>query len=167
MEETDREGEAREEFESLARERDYYGFLAADRLGTPYRFNHRPLAVAPEVADRVATMPAARRALELLSLERRVDARREWRELTKRLGEEELKAASWLAQCRDWHGRAILTIARTPERDDLALRFPIDYREAVESASKRQSLAPATSTPSFARKVRSCPTHAPARAPWG
>lgn len=143
-EETGREGKAREAFESLARERDYYGFLAADRLGAPYRFNHRPLAVAPDIMDRVATIPAARRALELLSLERRVDARREWRELTKRLGEEELKAASWLAQCRDWHGRAILTIARTPERDDLALRFPIDFREAVEPASKRQSLAPAT-----------------------
>jgi soluble lytic murein transglycosylase len=144
LEATGREQEAREEFASLARERDYYGFLAADRLGSPYRFNHRPLAVAPEIVDRVATIPAARRALELLSLERRVDARREWRELIKRLGEEELKAASWLAQCRDWHGRAILTIARTPERDDLALRFPMDFREAVESASKRQSLAPAT-----------------------
>ena len=144
LEATGRVDEAHAEFRSLARLRDYYGFLAADRVEAPYRFNHRPLEVTPEVAERVAAMPAIRRALELLALDRLVDARREWRELIRGLGEEELKAASWLAQCRDWHGRAILTIARTPERDDLELRFPIDFRKAVESASSRSALSQAT-----------------------
>ena len=136
--------EARDSFESLAERRDYYGFLAADRLGGAYRFNHRPLDVAPDVGERVAAIPALRRALELLALGRRVDARREWRELIRGLDEEELVAASWLAGCRDWHGRAILTIARTPERDDLELRFPTDFHDAVETAAARQALSPAT-----------------------
>ena len=139
-----REDEARTVFESLARERDYYGFLAADRLQTEYRFNHRPLEVAPEVLERVAQMGGTRRALELLALGRKVDARREWRVLTRDLEEEELAAASWFAQCRDWHGRAILTIARTAQQDDLNLRFPIEFRGIVESASRRRSLSPAT-----------------------
>ena len=130
-------------FQSLAGERDYYGFLAADRLGTEYRFNHRPLEVKPDALERVSALPAMRRALELLALGRRVDARREWRELIRGLGEDELVAASWLAQCRDWHGRAILTIARTPERDDIELRFPIDFIDTVESAASRRSLSPA------------------------
>ena len=144
LEATGRADEARTNFDSLARERDYYGFLAADRLGTQYRFNHRPLEVAAETVERIATMPAVRRALELLALERRVDARREWHALSRDLGEEELKAASWIARCVGWHGRAILTIARTPERDDLELRFPIVYRGTVESASSRRDLSPAT-----------------------
>ena len=134
---------ARETFESLAQERDYYGFLAADRLGTAYRFNHRPLDIAPETVERVAAMPGVQRALEMFALERRVDARREWHRLIRSLDEEELKAASWLAQCRDWHGRAILTIARTPERHDLELRFPVAYRDIVESAARRRNLSPA------------------------
>lgn len=136
--------EAREDFESLAQERDYYGFLAADRLDTPYRFDHRPLDVSGETIERVAAMPGLRRALEFLQLERRVDARREWNALIQDLGDEELKAASWIARCRAWYGRAILTIARTPERDDLDLRFPVLYRNIVESASSRRNLAPAT-----------------------
>ena len=136
--------EARADLESLARERDYYGFLAADRLGMRYRFNHRPLEVPAEVVERVAAMPAVRRALELLALERRVDARREWHALTRELGEDEIRAASWIARCRDWHGRAILTIVRSRERDDLELRFPIVYRDVVESASGRRGLPPAT-----------------------
>ena len=144
LEATGRLGEARTGLESLAHERDYYGFLAADRLDTSYRFNHRPLEVTDETAERVAAMPAVRRALEFLELERRVDARREWYALTRRLGEEELKAASWIARCRDWHDRAILTIARTPERNDLELRFPVVYRGIVESASSRHGLSPAT-----------------------
>ena len=144
LEATGRQDEARAGFESLARERDYYGFLAADRLGEGYRFNHRRLEIPADLAERVAAMPAVRRALELLALGRRVAARREWHALTRELDEDELEAASWLAWCRDWHGRAILTIARTPERDDLELRFPIVYRGIVESAADRRGLAPAT-----------------------
>ena len=56
--------QARKTFESLAQERDYYGFLAADRLGTAYRFNHRPLEIAPGMVERVAAMPAMQRAWE-------------------------------------------------------------------------------------------------------
>ena len=144
LEATGRQDEARAGFESLARERDYYGFLAADRLGEGYRFNHRRLEIPADLAERVAAMPAVRRALELLALGRRVAARREWHALTRELDEDELEAASWLARCRDWYGRAILTIARTPERDDLELRFPIAYRDVVESAADRRGLAPAT-----------------------
>ena len=144
LEATGEADEARTDFESLARERDYYGFLAADRLGTPYRFNHRPLDVADEAVERVAAMPGLRRALEFLELERRIDARREWHALVEGLDEEGLKAASWIARCRNWHGRAILTIVRTPERDDLELRFPVLYRGIVESASSRRNLSPAT-----------------------
>ena len=135
---------ARAAFEALARERDYYGFLSADRLRTDYRFNHSPLDVAPEIVERVMDMGGTRRALELHALDRRVDARREWHALIRGLDDDELTAASWLAHCRAWHGRAILTIARTEERDDLALRFPIRYRKIVESASRRHALSPAT-----------------------
>ena len=144
LEATGRSDEARAAFGSLAHERDYYGFLAADRLEMSYRFNHHPLEVAAQTVERVAAMPAMRRALEFLELERRTDARREWHALTEGLSEEELKAASWIARCRDWHGRAILTIARTPERNDLELRFPVVYRGIVESASSRRNLSPAT-----------------------
>ena len=144
LEATGREDEARAGFESLARERDYYGFLAADRLGEGYRFNHRRLEIPADLAERVTAMPAVRRALELLALGRRVAARREWHALIRELDEDELAAASWIAGCRDWYGRAILTIARTPERDDLELRFPIAYRDVVESAAERRGLALAT-----------------------
>ena len=135
---------ARAAFESLARERDFYGFLSADRLQTDYRFNHSPLDVAPEVVENVMDMEGTRRALELHALDRRVDARREWHGLIRGLEDEELAAASWLAHCRAWDGRAILTIARTEERNDLELRFPIRFRNIVESESRRHALSPAT-----------------------
>ena len=136
--------DARAALASVARERDYYGFLAADRLGLEYRFNHRPLEISTQTTERVASMPAMRRALELHALDRLVDARREWYALTRKLGEDELKSASWIARCRDWHGRAILTVARTEERDDLELRFPVAYRDIVQSASTRRDLSPTT-----------------------
>ncbi|MCY4469419.1 MAG: transglycosylase SLT domain-containing protein [Thiotrichales bacterium] len=144
LEATGRADKARAELKSLARERDYYGFLAADRLETAYRFNHRPLEVASGTVERVAALPAMRRALEFLALDRRTEARREWHALIRSLGEEELKAASWIARCRGWHGRAILTIVRTRDQDDLELRFPVVHGDIVDSASRRRDLPPAT-----------------------
>ena len=40
--------------EQLAGERDYYGFLAADKLGRPYSFNHEYLVMTDSIAGDVA-----------------------------------------------------------------------------------------------------------------
>ena len=37
---------ARSLYMNLSKERSYYGFLAADRLGIPYRFSNRPIKVS-------------------------------------------------------------------------------------------------------------------------
>ncbi len=138
------EGEnARRILEALATKRDYYGFLAADRIGADYRFNHEAIAPQAEIVNRVANLAPTRRAFELLALSRPADARREWRFLLPTLDEEEILAASWIADCGNWHGRAISTIARIERWDDLELRFPLPYRDAIEERAARHDLSSA------------------------
>ena len=51
--------------------------------------------------------------------------------------------AAKLAHEWGWHGRAILTLAKTPYRDDLELRFPLAYRDEVLAQAEAKSLDPA------------------------
>ncbi len=130
-------------WEDLAQERSYYGFLAADRVGQPYRLGHRPLEVDAEVERRVAVLGGTRRAQELLALERRAAARREWQLLIEDLGPGELQAAAHLAQGWGWHDQTILTLARARAWDDLELRFPLAHQGLVTEAAAQQQLDPA------------------------
>ncbi len=127
----------------LARERSYYGFLAADRIGADYQLNNQTLEYSDHELRLVAAEPAAMRARELYSLGRTVDARREWRIFTQGMSSEALARAAKLAHDWGWHGRAIMTVARTSYLDDLEMRFPLAYHDRVLAQAKAQRLDPA------------------------
>jgi len=135
--------EARALLAALASQRGYYSFLAADRLRLPYRLNDRPNKLSDALLAAIAKRPAMRRAHELLVLGRRLDARREWRTGIAHMSPSELVQAAGLAQRWGWHGRTILTLARTPQRDDLKARFPLAYRAIVTRTARRNRLDPA------------------------
>jgi soluble lytic murein transglycosylase len=79
----------------------------------------------------------------LLSLGRTLDARREWYHWIPRLDVVERAQAAKLAQRWQWHDVGILTVARTPYRDDLGLRFPVAHEEEVARNASDQGLEPA------------------------
>lgn len=132
---------ARTLYADLASQRDYYGFLAADRLQQPYAIIHRPSAV-PE--DWVATSAGAAllRIRELTQLERDIDARREWQHLLDNHSPQALRTAAVLADRWGWHRQAVVALVRADEWDDLMLRFPVPYREQVLSAAQAQGIDP-------------------------
>lgn len=122
---------ATELYWELAQNRGYYGFLAADRLGTGYQFENQPVSLNDSDADYLAHLPGLVRAHELYTLGRAVDARREWIYTTRTLPENLLRQAAVIAHAWGWFDRAILTMARTRYRDDLNLRFPLAYHDDV------------------------------------
>jgi soluble lytic murein transglycosylase len=124
--------ESRASFERAAARRSLWGFLAADRLGLPYRLDHRPAPVEPELARALDGSPALARIRELRRLGAEADQRREWRLLTRDLDRPGLMAAATLAEGLDWPDQAIFTLARTGWWDDLKLRFPLRYLDLVQ-----------------------------------
>ncbi|MDX2313778.1 MAG: transglycosylase SLT domain-containing protein [Gammaproteobacteria bacterium] len=130
-------------YSDLARERSYYGFLAADRIEGEYQLKHRTLEYSSHELRLLEAQPAAMRARELYSLGRTVNARREWRMFTRGMDDEALARAAKLAQEWGWHGRAIMTVARTPHLDDLEMRFPLAYQDRVLEQARNQDLDPA------------------------
>jgi len=127
-------------FRELAKIRSYYGFLAADRIGSNYHLLHADTPVSPAERLAMQNKPGIRRALELHALERDTMARREWRYATRNAGRKQLKAAATLAEEANWHDQAIFTLAKTGYWDDLELRFPLRHQELVEQQAEQHQL---------------------------
>ncbi|WP_193075429.1 transglycosylase SLT domain-containing protein [Pseudomonas sp. FME51] len=132
-------GELQSEYAQLAGERDFYGFLAAERSGQPYATNHQPVPIDPRAAARVQNTAGIIRAREFFARGEYVNARREWYHVERLFSREELIAQASLARQMDWYFPAIRGISKAQHWDDLDIRFPLAYREPiVEQARLRQ-----------------------------
>ena len=143
LEQLDQTAPAHDLYTELARERSYYGFLAADRLGQPYRFEDRPLSFSPAELEEIARHPGIERAREFYALGDMVNARREWLAASRALTTLEKEKAAKLAQLWGWYDRAITTLSDTDYRDDLELRFPLAHNAEITQNAATFDIDPA------------------------
>ncbi len=129
-------------FAALAKERGYYGFLAADRIGRSYSMQRARIQVTPDEVSAMLALPAIQMAKELFVLGETVDARRQWAWATRNIDNRDLQVAAVLARQWGWYDRAILTAARSDNLNDLGLRFPILYRNMIETNAQDNDLDP-------------------------
>jgi len=125
--------------QALAKERDYYGFLAADRLGEPYSFNDRPLQLAQASTGPLQQMPAVIRIGELNFHRDERNAHSEWYKVLQDTQlQQTQEALALLASEKGWYRMAIDAASRAQAWDALDLRFPTPYRDTFqEFASER------------------------------
>ena len=129
-------------YSRVANQRDYYGFLAAERLNVPYRIESAPVPVSTQ--DTLPEqLPGILRARELYLLGRYHEARSEWRQATAALNTQGLQQAAKLAERWGWHHQAIITLVRSAYWDDLELRFPLPYQEQIVANAEAQGIDPA------------------------
>ncbi|HEY3698769.1 MAG TPA: transglycosylase SLT domain-containing protein [Spongiibacteraceae bacterium] len=126
-------------FAKLAKERSYYGFLAADLLKTNYQLNDEPIAATADI-DTVAQLPAILRAREFFMLGEQLSARREWQSALRAMSIAEQQTAALLAAQWDWYDQSIRSATQSGSLNDLRLRFPIGYRESMVLAAKNTTL---------------------------
>ncbi len=124
--------EAESIYEQVAQQRDYYGFLAADRIGNSYHLNHRPLPVDPELIAQVELQPGLQRAREFFLLGQLPEARREWNFAIQGLSSDELLAVSHLVQQWGWYSQSMMGAIAAREWDDLQVRFPLVYQDVFQ-----------------------------------
>jgi soluble lytic murein transglycosylase len=147
--------------EVLAAERSYYGFLAADEIGVPYAFAHDALAADENVIEAISRREDLQRARELFLVGLDSRGRSEWGAAIARLSAAEKTQAAVLAHRWGWHSRAIATAASVGHYDDLALRYPLPFRQSFEQHATAASIATtwalgiARSESLFMRDVRS------------
>ena len=134
--------EAADLFERLARQRDYFGFLAADQRGESYRFGHQPTTAQETIIAELEMRADVIRARELFMTGLYGRGRTEWVAVLETLTPEQQEQASILAHRWGWHSRAIATASITGLSDDLDLRYPTPWRQLFEPLSRQASLEP-------------------------
>ena len=148
-------------FTTLASERDYYGFLAADALGSDYELADEAIVQQNDLAALLQENPALIRARELFFVGLEGRGRSEWDAAIGTLTSDEQMQAALLAHEWGWHSRAISTVAAAGHFDDLEIRYPMPWQDvfgrSAESAGIRDSLAygVARSESLFMRDIRS------------
>lgn len=122
-------------YRQLAGNRNFYGFLSADRLDRDYELDHRPAPVSAENTRALYELPAIVRAYELYQLGDDADALNEWEHAIRRMNREQIMSSGRLAASWGWHRNSIQAMIRTGYRDDLELRFPLAYEEIFRNAA--------------------------------
>jgi soluble lytic murein transglycosylase len=122
-------------FADVAGLRDYYGYLAADRLHRSYSLNVQPSADDQPAQAALASRPGLQRARALFDCNLWDDAVAEWgAELADADSSTKVQAAH-LAASWGWYAQAIATLAQSGEWNDVRLRYPRPYGAIIAQAS--------------------------------
>jgi soluble lytic murein transglycosylase len=133
---------ARPAYVEAAKNRDYYGFMAAERIGVPYEFEDKPLQFPAAEMEAARALPAVQRVREFYALGDISNARREWLYLIQQGDKTTQLKAARLAHEFGWHDRAIFALGRADYMDDLEIRFPLAHREQVVNNANVQKIDP-------------------------
>lgn len=133
-------GEANKIWGPLSRERHYYGWLAAEELGSVMGNIDQEYKVNDVEVTAIASHPAIKRALELQRLEMRWESKAEWVWATRNFDDKQLLAAATYAMQQKWYDIAIATAENTKELHDFDLRYPTPYRDLFREAAASQGV---------------------------
>ena len=134
---------ATEILDALAGERDFFGFIAADRIGRDYPLSFTPAPVPASEIRTLRSREAFRAIDEFRVLNRPGEAQKEWMHTLETLPPKDMAVAAELARQWNWHRLAILTLAKAHLWDNLPLRFPLAYSETIVREAGVQRLDPA------------------------
>lgn len=142
LERRHRKEEAQALYAAVAKEREYYAFLAAERLERKPDLRPRALPDDRLAQDRLAADPALRRARELFACALPALAGPELRYALRERPVAEKAQAARLVASWGWLDAAVLLLSELQLWDDLWLRFPLPHEAEVAAAAKDTGVPP-------------------------
>lgn len=124
----------------LSKEHSFYGVLAEEELGDVVSAPPPTYRASDAEVAAIQNLPGIQRALELLQLDLRWEAKTEWLLATRDFDDKQLLAAAELAFRQEWYDVAINTADKTALTHDLALRYPTPYRDMMDSYARDNQL---------------------------
>lgn len=129
-------------YAALADSRDYYGYLAADRLHRGYDLQDQPSLDDTALQAALAQRPGLLRTHELFACGLYDDAVAEWAAALSGSAPAVKVQAARLAASWGWYTQSIATLATAGEWDDVRLRYPRPYTPQVTAAGQLVRLPP-------------------------
>lgn len=115
----------------LAKDRGFYGFIAADKMKLKYSLNDSPITATKEQKEKLLQIQAFSTINEFRVLGKKKQAQLYWKNTIGQLKNKELLVAAKIAQQWGWHKLAILSVAEAKNWGDLSLRFPFKYENKI------------------------------------
>lgn len=138
---TSGEAAAAPSYAEIAGMRDYYGYLAADRLNASYNLNIHPSPNDAAAQAALSLEPAMIRAHALFDCDMADEAAAEWAVVVGPAKPAAKIQAARLASRWGWYAQTIATLAVAGEWDDVPLRYPRPYAASVEYAAKESEVS--------------------------
>ena len=129
-------------FGQIAGLRDYYGYLAADRLQQPYDLNVHPVPDDASLQNTLAADPGLIRAHALFDCDLTDDAAAEWNAALVSMGAAVKIQAARLASRWGWYGETITMLVQADSWDDVVLRYPRPFGAIIAQASSLTQVPP-------------------------
>ncbi len=126
--------------ESLVRENNFYGVLAAEESGLPLTPNWQGFKPSRADIDAATLRPAISRALAFYRLDMKAEGLREWQYGIRNMNDQELLAAAEAARAANVPDRAINTAEKTLMVHDFAQRFPMPHQTDLALQARAQGL---------------------------
>ena len=130
------DAKAKENFELLAEQYNFYGQLAREELG---KSNHAPARtkVTDQEIDAMASRKGFVRGERLYAMNLRFEGNREWNWELRNMTDRQLIAAAEYAKRINLYDRVVNTADRTKQEHDFSLRYPTPYREELSPIARQ------------------------------
>lgn len=131
---------ARDLYLETANLRGFYGFMAAQRTGVPYRIKNQSVKHVPDWRTASQHWPFLLRVRELLSMNEIAAARSEWIHNMDRNPVAQRIEFGHIALNQGWHELAILASIRAEAWDALDLRFPLPLKRTFSQMAQERTM---------------------------
>ena len=130
---------ARENYELIADQFNFYGQLAREELGRPNHAPPRTKVTEPEI-DAMANRKGFVRGERFYVMNLRFEGNREWNWELRNMSDRQLLAAAEYAKRINLYDRVVNTADRTKQEHDFSLRYPTPYRDELSPIAKQIDL---------------------------
>lgn len=130
-------------YKQVAKERDYFGFLAAAKKGLPLAMNDERVE-RNQAAQKLAQDAGIYRYLSFVRMGEYKRAEQEFKALTAGASKEEVRQVAKIALQAGQHMTVITALAKTKDWNALSLRFPVLYTNQIKMRASQNGIAPET-----------------------
>ncbi|WP_231970107.1 transglycosylase SLT domain-containing protein [Polynucleobacter necessarius] len=133
------DAKAKDSFELIADQYNFYGQLAREELG---KSNHAPAKtqVTEQEIDAMARCKGFVRGERLYAMNLRFEGNREWNWELRNMTDKQLLAAAEYAKRINLYDRVVNTADRTKQDHDFSLRYPTPYKEELSPIARQIDL---------------------------
>ena len=133
------DAKAKESFELIDEQYNFYGQLAREELGKP---NHAPsrTKITEQEIDAMASRKGFIRGERLYAMNLRFEGNREWNWELRNMTDKQLLAASEYAKRINLYDRVVNTADRTKQEHDFSLRYPTPFRDELSPIARQIDL---------------------------